>query len=106
MTNTNETKRVSDIEFDKAYEELCRSLSELTNGEYDGNRRIEFHFSHDPNAKGYEKPWKRPKVMQVNWAAIGTVTPDETATFAQALMYAAELAAGFKYNGYKVYYED
>lgn len=106
MTTTNETKRVSDREYDEAYEEMLANFKELTNGEYDGRRRIEFYFDEDPNAEGYDKPWHRPKVMQVNWAAIGTVTADETASFARALMYAAELAAGFKYNGCKVYYED
>lgn len=105
MTN-NESKRVSDREFDEAYEEMCASLSKFTNGEYDGIGCIKFNFSSDPSDTTADEPWKRRKVMQVNWAAIGTVTADETASFARALTYAAELAAGFKYNGYKVYYED
>lgn len=103
---TNEAKRVSDREYDKAYKEMLANFKELTNGEYDGHSRIEFYFEYDRNAESSEKPWRRPKVMQVNWAAIGTVTADEAASFAQALTYAAELAAGFKYNGCKVYYED
>ena len=101
---TNETKRVSDREFDKAYEQMLKDFNELTG--MDGYRRIMFYFSEDPTAEGYEKPWKRPQVMQVNWAAIGTVMPSEASEFARALTVAAELAAGFKYNGYKIRYED
>ena len=100
---TNEAKRVYWTEFNEAYERMCSNLAKLTNGEFNGYDRIEFHFSEDPNDTTAEKPWKRRKVMQVNWAAIGTVTADETASFARALAYAAELAAGFEYNGYKVY---
>lgn len=103
---TNEMKRVSDREFDEAYEEMCANLSELTNGEFDGRGRIEFYFSPDPSDTEAEKPWKRRKVMQVNWLAIGAVTAAEAASFARALAHAAELAAGFKYNGYKIAYED
>lgn len=100
-----EIKKVSDIEFDKAYDEMCDEFKARTgySGRWDG---IEFHFSHDPNAEGYDKPWKRPKIMQVNWAAIGTVEPSKAAEFGKALMVAAKLAENFIYNGYKVYYED
>lgn len=102
----NETKRVSDREFDEAYREMCENFGKMTDGKYDGYRTIQFHFDYNHDAPSDEKPWNRPKVMQVNWAAIGTVMPSETAQFASALAIAAGLAAGFKYNGYKVYYED
>ena len=96
---TEEAKRVSDVEYEKAYDEMCRDFEELTgyNGRWGG---IEFYFGH------IGKDWKGPKTMQVNWAAIGTVTPDEAAKFGKALMVAAKLAEGFIYNGYKVYYTD
>lgn len=100
-----EIKKVSDIEFDKAYDEMCETLEAQTgfDGRWGG---IEFHFTYDPNAEGYDKPWNRPKIMQVNWAAIGTVPPSQAAKFGKALMVAAKLAEDFIYNGYKVYYEE
>lgn len=41
----------------------------------------------------------------VNWAAIGTVAPDEAAAFAKKLVEAAEMARSFKYNGYEVVFD-
>lgn len=40
--------------------------------------------------------------VNVNWAAIGTQTPEETKRFADDLAEAAELAAAFPYNGAKL----
>lgn len=101
---TNETKKVSAYEYDRAYEQMLADFKAQTG--MDGHSRIEFYFDYDHDAKSDLKPWKRPRVMQVNWAAIGTVMPDEAAKFGKALMVAAKLAENFAYNGYKVYYED
>ena len=38
----------------------------------------------------------------VNWAAAGTVSPEETEEFAHALLKAAEDCRNFKYNGYVI----
>lgn len=101
---TTETKRISDREFDEAYNDMLAQFKAMTG--MDGHRRIEFFYSEDPNDTTADKPWNRRKTMQVNWSAIGTVTPEEALEFATALTIAAKLAEGFKYNGYKVYYED
>lgn len=104
MMTTNEIKRISATEYDKACEQMLADFEAQT-----GMRRndgITFFFDYDRNAVSNEKPWRRPNVMQVNWAAIGTVMPDEAAKFGKALMVAAKLAENFIYNGYKVYYED
>lgn len=101
---TNEIKRVSETEWSKAYQQMLADFKAQTG--MDGYSRIMFHFDYDHDADSDLKPWKRPKVMQVNWAAIGTVTPDEAAKFGKALMIASKLAENFIYNGYRVYYED
>ena len=40
--------------------------------------------------------------MGVNWAALGTVSPEETEEFAYTLLEAAEDCRNFKYNGYVI----
>lgn len=42
--------------------------------------------------------------MGVNWPAKGTVPAEEAVAFARGLLQAAEAAASFKYNGYKIEY--
>lgn len=100
---TNEIKKVSEVEFDKAFDAMCEALEAQTgyNGREGG---IKFFFSYDKNAEMTDKPWNRPKTMQVNWSAIGSVSPSEAAEFGKALMKAAKLAENFIYNGYKVSY--
>lgn len=100
----SEIKRVSDRDFDKAYNEMLQDFEAQTG--MDGYSRIMFYFDYDRDAPSDEEPWKRPSIMQVNWAAIGTVKPDEAATFGKALIVAAKLAENFVYNGYKIRYED
>lgn len=106
MTKAEETKYVSEKEFNEALYEMCETFIKRTDGKFDGNGRIRFHFDYDHSASDDVKPWRRSRTMQVNWAAIGTVTPDEAFEYGSALMHAAELAANFKYNGYKIRYED
>ena len=43
-----------------------------------------------------------PIQVGVNWAATGTVSPEETEEFAHALLKAAEDCRNFKYNGYVI----
>ena len=99
-----EIRRVSYCEYSEAYSQMLSNFDELT-GMVETNR-IQFYFDYDRNAESDEKPWNRPSTMQVNWAAIGTVMPSEAAEFANALRVAAKLAAGFKFNGFKVRHED
>ena len=42
----------------------------------------------------------QPIKTAVNWCAIGDTEPDKAIAFAELLKEAAELAKGFKYNGY------
>ena len=102
MKETNQTidvKWVSNIEFDKAYDEMLETFEAQTGftANFDG---IEFHFSN------IERDWRSPKTMKVNWAAIGTQSSEVTAKFGKALMVAAKLAEDFIYNGYKIRYGD
>ena len=101
---TKEAKSVNDREFDRAYREMLASFKELA--EPENYRRIEFYFDYDEEAEGYDKPWQRPKAMHVNWAAIGSVLAADAMRFADDLKTAAQLAAGFEYNGCKIRYED
>ena len=88
MTNTQEIKTVG-------YEEYRRELSKLQR-KYRGCRSlIEIYevgsiFESSPIQVG------------VNWAATGTVSPEETEEFAHALLKAAEDCRNFKYNGYAI----
>ena len=43
-----------------------------------------------------------PIQVGINWAATGTVSPEETEEFAHALLKAAEDCRNFKYNGYVI----
>ena len=43
-----------------------------------------------------------PIQVGVNWAATGTVSPEETEEFARTLLKAAEDCRNFKYNGYVI----
>ena len=45
-----------------------------------------------------------PVNLGINWAAIGSVTPDEADVFADRLKVAAEACRNFKYNGYIIDY--
>ena len=45
-----------------------------------------------------------PVNLGINWAAIGSVTPDEADVFAGRLKVAAEACRNFKYNGYIIDY--
>ena len=86
MTNTQEIKTVS-------FEEYRRELSKLQRKYGKGNSHVEV-FAMDSI---YEDSGIQ---MGVNWAAIGTVSPEKAEEFAHALLQAAEDCKNFKYNGY------
>ena len=88
MTNTQEIKTVS-------YEEYIRELSKLQRKYRSCRSLIEIYevgsiFESSPIQVG------------VNWAATGTVSPEETEEFAHTLLRAAEDCRNFKYNGYVI----
>ena len=86
MENTQEIKTVS-------YEEYMRELHGIQKKYRGRGSLIEIYevgsiFESSPIQVG------------VNWAATGTVSPEETEEFARALLKAAEDCRNFKYNGY------
>ncbi len=88
MTNTQEIKTVS-------FEEYNRELYGLQKKYRGRGSLIEIYevgsiFESSPIQVG------------VNWAATGTVSPEETEEFAHALLKAAEDCRNFKYNGYVI----
>lgn len=88
MTNTQEIKTVS-------YEEYNRELYRLQKKYRGRGSLIEIYevgsiFESSPIQVG------------VNWAATGTVSPEETEEFAHTLLKAAEDCRNFKYNGYVI----
>ena len=88
MTNTQEIKTVS-------YEEYIRELHGIQKKYRSRGSLIEIFEMGDI----YEN---RPIQAGVNWAATGTVSPEETEEFAHALLKAAEDCRNFKYNGYVI----
>lgn len=91
MANTQEIKTVN-------YREYRRELSEL-------QRKYERRGNNRPHAEIFEMGdtlEDSPIQMGVNWAAIGTVSPEEAEEFAHALLEAAEVCRNFKYNGYVI----
>ena len=88
MTNTQEIKTVS-------YEEYNRELSELQR-KYRGCRSLIKIYEIDSIFKS------SPIQMGVNWAAIGTVSPEKAEEFARTLSEAIEDCKNFKYNGYVI----
>ena len=88
MENTQEIKTVN-------YEEYSCELSKLQR-KYRGCRFL---------IKIYEIGSifeSSPIQVGVDWAATGTVSPEETEEFAHALLKAAEDCRNFKYNGYMI----
>ena len=88
MENTQEIKTVS-------YEEYIRELHGIQKKYRYRHSLIEIYevgsiFENSPIQVG------------VNWAATGTVSPEETEEFAHALLKAAEDCRNFKYNGYVI----
>ena len=98
MTNNNFPK-ISYEEYCEARNEMQKKLREFADQLFpqNGNRYVEIYTDF-----GYKKPIE----SQVNWSAIGSVSAEEAIKFAELLTKSAELANGFKYNGYKVYYTD
>ena len=88
MENTQEIKTVS-------YEEYIRELHKLQK-KYRGCRS---HVSVFELGNVYEDS---PIQVGVNWASIGTVSPEKAEEFAHALLEAAEDCRNFKYNGYVI----
>ena len=88
MENTQEIKTVS-------YEEYSRELYRIQKKYRYRHSLIEI----SEVGSIYEKS---PIQVGVNWAATGTVSPEETEEFAHALLKAAEDCRNFKYNGYVI----
>ena len=88
MENTQEIKTVS-------YKEYIRELHRIQE-KYRGRRSL---VEISEMSGIYEKS---PIQAGVNWAATGTVSPEETEKFAHALLKAAEDCRNFKYNGYAI----
>ena len=88
MENTQEIKTVN-------YEEYIRELHRIQKKYRSRGSLIEIFERGDI----YEKS---PIQVGVNWAATGTVSPEETEEFAHALLKAAEDCRNFKYNGYVI----
>ena len=55
----------------------------------------------------YTKPCygKETVQLQVNWSAIGSVSPEKAEAFGKALVEASEVCEHFKYNGYEITYK-
>ena len=80
-------KKVKAYDFDQELRQLQRKVREATEGCIDI----------------YEmQNYKDPVWLGVNWASIGTVSPEETVAFAQKMVEVAEMVRNFKYNGYTV----
>ena len=88
MENTQEIKTVS-------YEEYIRELHRIQKKYRSRGSLIEIFEMGDI----YESS---PIQAGVNWAATGTVSPEETEEFAHALLKAVEDCRNFKYNGYVI----
>ena len=91
MTNTQEIKTVN-------YREYRRELSEL-------QRKYERRGNNGSHIEIFELSgalMDSPIQMGINWAAIGTVSPEEAEEFAHTLLEAAEDCRNFKYNGYVI----
>ena len=88
MANTQEIKTVN-------YREYRRELSEL-------QRKYRSYASHIEIFELSGALVDSPIQMGINWAATGTVSPEETEEFAHALLKAAEDCRNFKYNGYVI----
>lgn len=88
MANTQEIKTVS-------FEEYRREQYKLQRKYRNRNSHIEiFELS--------GALMDSPIQMGINWAAIGTVSPEEAEEFAHTLLEAAEDCRNFKYNGYVI----
>lgn len=88
MTNTQEIKTVS-------YGECRRELSKLQEKYRKGNSHVEIFTMGDI----YEDFGIQ---AGVNWASIGTVSPERAEEFARTLSEAIEDCKNFKYNGYVI----
>ncbi len=88
MTNTQEIKTVS-------FEEYRRELSKLQKKYGSGRSRVEIFLMDSI----YEDSGIQ---VGVNWASIGTVSPEKAEEFARTLSEAIEDCRNFKYNGYVI----
>ena len=88
MANTQEIKTVS-------FEEYRREQYKLQRKYRNRNSHIEIF---ELNGALMDSPVQ----IGINWAAIGTVSPEEAEEFAHTLLEAAEDCRNFKYNGYVI----
>ena len=89
MANTQEIKTVN-------YREYRRELFELQR-KYERRGDIGSHVEIFELGDTLENSSIQ---LGINWAAIGTVPPEEAEEFAHTLLEAAEDCRNFKYNGY------
>ncbi len=89
------------VDYDLYIEEFTRVQQELT--DY-GNKL--FGENRWRTYAELSNMFTRKVKMQVNWSAVGSVEPERAMKMAQLLTKAAELANNFKYNGYKVVFEE
>lgn len=91
MANTQEIKTVN-------YREYRRGLFEL-------QRKYERRGNNGSHVEIFElgDALENSSIqLGINWAAIGTVSPEEAEEFAHALLEAVEDCRNFKYNGYVI----
>ena len=88
MANTQEIKTVS-------FEEYRREQYKLQRKYRNRNSHIEIF---ELSGAFMDSPIQ----MGINWAAIGTVPPEEAEEFAHTLLEAAKDCRNFKYNGYVI----
>ena len=88
MENTQEVKTIS-------YKEYIHELHKL-------QKKYEDHHSHVSVFELGNVYEDSPIQVGVNWASIGTVSPEKAEEFAHALSEAIKDSRNFKYNGYVI----
>ena len=88
MESTKRSKAVNDEEYERELERMQKKYRSR------GSRIESFEMGDI-----YESS---PIQAGVNWAATGTVSPEETEEFAHTLLKAVEDCRNFKYNGYVI----
>ena len=72
----------------------------------DAIRRLTFNKHWDVYRVYHMEMQKRHCVFGVNWAALGTVSPEETKEFAEGLVWAAGMVSGLNELQLEVVYEE
>lgn len=66
-------------------------------------RELQSHVAHGICVYEMNLP-EQPVKLGINWPAIGTVSPEEAASFANNILEVSRLISEFIYNGYEVEY--